>query len=84
VFFLEVTAVVLEDLAQQVSTGFFCVLNQPSAEIRERLRTDIVTERLFTQRVSLVVAVQGVRQYGSTGRVDGPRGASDRPHEPTT
>jgi len=31
-----------------------------------------------------VVAVQGVRKYGSTGRVDGPRGASGRPREPTS
>jgi hypothetical protein len=31
----------------------------------------------------LVVAVQGVRRYGSTGCVDVPRGASGRPHGST-
>ncbi len=32
----------------------------------------------------LVVAVQGIHQYGSTGRVDGPRSASGRPRESAT
>jgi hypothetical protein len=59
-------------------------LSELHATLNTTTRNASVSSRAIACRRAspLVVAVQGVHQYGSTCRVDGSRGASARPREP--